>query len=248
MKPFKLLESAIIGLLIGVVISVYILFMTTSGRELGSILNVVSLTNFINTFPEQYQTSIIFNFLFYIFVYTIYIIIFNIVFRLHKKIGIIFFVVLLLLIIGIIFQQINSFKKPVVTQEVEIKQVDLSNLNSVKKYFGEEVFGDLNGDQIDDIAFLIKRNEGDERGDMYYLSASLKIDGGYQGLNLVYIGEKIQIEKLEIQDRVVIVFYKEKSDSQEVLQYRTKVNENLLVEVVEDIPSEEFAEDATSEI
>lgn len=248
MKAFKLFESLIIGLLIGVVISTYILFMNTIGRDIGSILSSISLTNLTYTFPEQYNTSLIFIFLFYIVVYVIYTTLFNFVFRLHKKIGISLSLVLLILIIIAIFQQVDSFKKPLAIKDIQIKTVNSANLQSIKKYFGQEIFGDLNGDQMDDIAFLIKRNEGDDRGDMYYLSVALKIEGGYEGLNLVYIGEKILIEKLEIQDKIIIVSYKENNDLEEILQYKIMVDDKLLVEVVEDVQSKEPLEQETSEI
>lgn len=236
MKTFKLFEASIIGLLVGVVVSIYILFMDTMGRDFGSILNTISLTDSVRYFPVQYQNSIVFNFLFYIFVYILYSIVLTIIFRVSKKAGVGLSIVVIILMVGSVMQQINSFKKPIASEEFIVEPGNLANAQTLKKYFGEEVVGDLNQDQIDDVAFLIKRNEGDERGDMYYLSASLKTPGGYEGLNLMYVGEKILIDALEIKEGIIIVSYKN-LDSSEMLQYKVKLVDNKLVD--EDIEGEE---------
>lgn len=232
MKSFKLIESSIIGLLIGVVVSVYILFMDTAGRDIGNILNKISLTDVISYFPQQYASSIVFNFLFYILVYIVYVVILNILFRMHKKSAIAVSVILFGLCVGSTIQQINAFKKPVALSESVVEVGNFSS-SEVKKYFGEESKGDLNQDQLDDVAFLIKRNEGDERGDMYYLSASLKNNQGYEGLNLMYVGEKIIVDNLTIQEGVVVVSFKE-TDEDEVKTYKAKVENNVLVEIVDE--------------
>lgn len=244
MKTFKLLESAIIGILIGVVVSVYILFMDTIGRDFGTILKTISLTDIVKYFPQNYQNSIVFNFIFYIGVYTIYIILFNILFRIHKKTGIALSAVLIVVIGLSIFQQVQSFKQPLAIENSIVETANLSNSETIKKYFGDEVRGDLNNDNIEDVAFLIRRNEGDERGDMYYLSASLKVNNGYEGLNLIYVGEKIFIDKIEIQEKTIIVSYRVDSDFEEVLQYKARVDEKVLMEI-EEI---EEARDTTEEI
>ena len=233
MKSFKFIESSIIGLLIGVVVSVYILFMDTIGRDFGSILKTISLTHIVEYFPQNYKNSIIINFLFYIVVYTIYVVLFNFLFKIHKKSGIVLSVLLIPLIGISIVQQIDSFKKPLVLENSIVESGSLSANQVIKKYFGDEVKGDLNNDMRDDVAFLIKRNDGDERGDIYYLSASLKTDEGYEGLNLMYIGEKINIDKLEIREGIITVFYKEDIQSEEIVQYKAKVNEKILTQVEE---------------
>lgn len=233
MKSFKLIESSIIGLLIGVTVSVYILFMDIAGRDIGSILKTVSLGNFIQYFPAQYKDSIVVNFLFYILVYILYVVILNFLFRIHKKSAITLSFIIFILCISLTIQQIGAFKKPIVTNEPIVETGGLAS-SEIKKYFGEETKGDLNQDKIEDVAFLIKRNEGDERGDMYYLSASLKINQGYQGLNLIYVGEKITIDSLIIQDNIVILQYKE-NDSDEIKVYKAKLENNILIELKEDV-------------
>jgi hypothetical protein len=233
MKTFKLFESIILGSLIGVVVSAYLLFMDTIGRDFGTILRLISLTDVLQYFPVDYRNSIIFNFLFYIAVYTVYVVLLNFLFRMHKKLGIALSIILMILVASSVFQQIDSFKKPLASENLVVESGSLSNFQTIKKYFGEEIKGDLNNDTIADIAFLIKRNEGDEREDMYYLSASLKINDGYEGLNLLYIGEKVIIEKLEIENGIITVSYKEGAESEEILQYKAKVVEDRLVQVEE---------------
>ncbi|MEN9921618.1 MAG: hypothetical protein RLZZ517_596 [Candidatus Parcubacteria bacterium] len=235
MKSFKLIESSIIGLLIGVVVSVYILFMDTVGRDIGSILKTVSLGDFIKYFPAEYRSSIVFNFLFYIIVYILYVVILNLLFRIHKKLAVVVSIIIVILCTGSAIQQVNAFKKPLAIDEPVVEIGNFSSSN-IKKYFGEETKGDLNQDQVDDVAFLIKRNEGDERGDMYYLSASLKTNQGYGGLNLVYVGEKIIINSLTILEGTIIIEYKE-NDSDEVNIYKAKVENNTLIEIEEDTES-----------
>lgn len=231
MKSFKVIEATIIGSLIGVVVSVYILFMDTSSRDVGSILKTISLNNLLIYLPEQYANSIIFNFFFYIVVYTVYILILNFLFRIHKKIIFIGLFLIFLLSIGISVQQIRAFRSPVATTEIYVPEANISS--EIKKYFGQEVKGDLNNDQIEDIAFLMRRNDGDGMDDMYYLSASLKTNQGYEGLNLKYIGQKINIKNLFIQDGVIGIEYTEE-ESEEIIRYKFKLEDNNLVEFIED--------------
>lgn len=232
MKNFKCIEASIIGLLIGVVVSVYILFMDTTGRDIGNILQTVSLNNLLSYFPIQYKNSIIFTFLFYIVVYMLYTVIFNLLFRMSKKMALAVSIMLFLLGAGSIAQQVNAFKKPIVINDPVVEVANLSS-SEIKKYFGEETRGDLNQDQVEDIAFLIKRNENDERGDMYYLSVSLKTNQGYEGLNLLYIGEKIKIDKLSIEEGIIHIQYIEE-DSEEIMIYKAWVENKILIEIKEE--------------
>jgi hypothetical protein len=240
MKDLKLFEASIIGFFTGIVFSSYILFMSTFGRDIGFILNTVSLTNLIKYFPSQYTNSIVFVFLFYVLVYTVYVILFNFLFRINKKTGIILSLILIILIAGSIFQQVESFKKPMTLENFTMEMPNISNSNpeEITKYFGEEVKGDLNQDTLEDVAFLIKRNDGDERGDIYYLSSSLKNDQGYEGLNLLYVGEKITVKNLEIKDGIITLQYSE-FDSDELKDYKVKVEENKLVEIIENEEEEQ---------
>src|SRR5262245_22885960 len=61
----------------------------------------------------------------------------------------------------------------------------------VTKYFGNEAKGDLNGDSIPDLAFLLTQQSGGS-GTFYYVVVALQgQDGGYLGTNAVLLGDRI---------------------------------------------------------
>lgn len=233
MKSFKIIESIVIGFLIGVVVSVYILFMDTATRDIGTILKTISLNSLISYFPAQYSNSIIFNFLFYICVYVVYAVVLNLLFKIHKKIALTVSTFMFVILVLVIIQQINAFRAPIVKAEPIVETAHLSS--NIKKYFGEEAKGDLNNDQKEDVAFLIKRKEGNNDGDMYYLTASLKTDQGYQGLNLLYLGQRINIESLIIEEGIISVVYKE-FNSEESMVYKVRLEDDMLVEIMDQKP------------
>jgi hypothetical protein len=236
MSKFKFFESAIIGLLIGVVVSYYILFISSTGRFVGDILYSVSLGHIFEMLPLEYKDSIVYNFIFYVVVYMLYVIILNTFFSINKKIKFSLMSLILLLVIGVGFQQKKAFETPIKNQEVAIVEPSLlATSQKMKKYFGEEAHGYLNDDMQEDVAFLVKRNEGDQRGDMYYLSASLKNDDGYIGTNLLYINENIEIKSISIIEKKIVVAYQdfsEKDDSLQEKTYTAHVVDNVLEEVV----------------
>jgi hypothetical protein len=75
------------------------------------------------------------------------------------------------------------------------------------RYFGNEAKGDLNGDGIADIAFLITQTGGGS-GTFYYAVAALQgSDGGYRGTNAILLGDRIAPQTTEIRDGQLIVNY-----------------------------------------
>lgn len=76
----------------------------------------------------------------------------------------------------------------------------------ITKYFGNEATGDLNGDGIPDVAFLITQ-EGGGSGTFYYVVAALKTRTGYKGTNAVLLGDRIAPQTTEIKNGEVIVNY-----------------------------------------
>lgn len=73
-------------------------------------------------------------------------------------------------------------------------------------YFGNEAEGDLNGDGISDIAFILVQNGGGS-GNFVYAVAALKTDTGYVGTNGVLLGDRIAPQSTEIRDGILIVNY-----------------------------------------
>jgi len=59
----------------------------------------------------------------------------------------------------------------------------------ITNYFGNELVTDLNGDGLDDIAFLITQQTGGT-GTFYYLVAALNSEDGYIGSRGYFIGDR----------------------------------------------------------
>ena len=122
-------------------------------------------------------------------------------------------VVLVILIIIGGFQQITGVApaqvvSPVVYSNVATpsKQNKQPILPADQQYFGNEVAGDLNGDGVSDIAFIISRVDPD-RGTLYYLVSSLTTDKGHVGTNLLYLGDKVEPKVISITDGIIGVTY-----------------------------------------
>ena len=82
------------------------------------------------------------------------------------------------------------------------------------KYFGNDAKGDLNGDGIDDVAFLITQNSGGS-GTFYYVAAALQNSaGGYTGTNAMLLGDRIAPQTTEIRDGEIIVNYTDRKPGQ----------------------------------
>ncbi|PIT92069.1 MAG: hypothetical protein COU08_04415 [Candidatus Harrisonbacteria bacterium CG10_big_fil_rev_8_21_14_0_10_42_17] len=88
-----------------------------------------------------------------------------------------------------------------------------STLKTVTQYFGNEAEGDLNGDGVSDIAFLLTQDGGGS-GTFYYVVAALKTDTGYVGTNAVFLGDRITPQTTEVRDGVLIVNYAVRSEDE----------------------------------
>jgi hypothetical protein len=83
----------------------------------------------------------------------------------------------------------------------------------VTNYFGNEAVGDLNGDGIPDVAFLLTQTGGGS-GTFYYVVAALKTPGGYQGTNAIFLGDRIAPQTTQIQNGEVIVNYADRASGE----------------------------------
>ena len=73
------------------------------------------------------------------------------------------------------------------------------------KYFGNEVAGDFDGDNIEDKAFLLTSDNGGS-GTFYYLAVAIQDkDNKYNGLNAIFLGDRIAPQTTEFRDRRIIV-------------------------------------------
>ena len=78
--------------------------------------------------------------------------------------------------------------------------------NITTKYFGNEATGDLNGDGLPDVAFILTQNSGGS-GTFYYVVVALKTVDGYQGTNAVLLGDRVAPQTTEIQSGQLVVNY-----------------------------------------
>lgn len=81
----------------------------------------------------------------------------------------------------------------------------------VTQFFGNVGKGDLNGDGIPDLAFLLTQNSGGS-GTFYYVVGAIQtVSGGYIGTAGVLLGDRIAPQTTEIRDGVVIVNYADRA-------------------------------------
>lgn len=76
-------------------------------------------------------------------------------------------------------------------------------------YFGNEAVGDLNGDGLEDKAFLIVQNS-EGSGTFYYAVASIKTESGYKNTNAFLVGDRIAPQSTNIIAREIHVNYAER--------------------------------------
>jgi hypothetical protein len=91
--------------------------------------------------------------------------------------------------------------------EMELAPGSASKL--VTRYFGNEAFGDLNGDGVDDVAFLLTQTAGGT-GTFYYAVVALKTAGGYHGTNGIFLGDRVAPQTTELRNGQIIVNYAER--------------------------------------
>ncbi len=138
-----------------------------------------------------------------------------------KKLPLILF--LFAVVVGVAYYGINRFSAfgkeyknaPFTIEGSEVRLVDGihsvpitadSTTSIVTRYFGNETFGDLNGDGVDDVAFLVTQSGGGS-GTFYYVVATLKEGGEYHGTNAVFLGDRVAPQPNQIQEGVLFVHY-----------------------------------------
>jgi len=75
-----------------------------------------------------------------------------------------------------------------------------------RHYFGNDVSGDLNGDNIADHAFIVTQS-GSGSGTFFYLVVTLSSQGGFVGTNAVFLGDRIAPNTTFIRNGVITVNY-----------------------------------------
>ncbi|TSC86538.1 MAG: hypothetical protein G01um10148_524 [Parcubacteria group bacterium Gr01-1014_8] len=107
------------------------------------------------------------------------------------------------------------------TYEIDLQPIKLENgraesfvvsdsdAKAITQYFGNDAMGDLNGDGLADVAFLLTQQSGGS-GTFYYVAAAQKAGNGYRGMNAVLLGDRIAPQSTEIHNMQIIVNYAER--------------------------------------
>ena len=95
----------------------------------------------------------------------------------------------------------------------EVEAVSGSASKIVTKYFGNVAAGDLNGDGINDTAFLLTQDGGGS-GTFYYVVVALKTSDGYIGTNAILLGDRIAPQTTEIRNGYLIVNYADRAENE----------------------------------
>lgn len=230
MKKFTILETTILGFFVGVVISAYITFVSTTGGFIGVTLNWISLRPLFNLISVPESQMIVASFLFSVSVYTIYGAFLGFIAkRLSKPSRVI--LPLLVVIVGLaVFEQtINMNTVVAVDDSFQTASVIRAREKTAQQYFGTEATGDLNADGKDDVAFLISRND-DARGMLFYLSSALTTDLGKQGTNLIFLGDGVIPSHLFIAEGVITIEYTTVDSTETQIMY-AQVTDSALEKV-----------------
>jgi len=79
------------------------------------------------------------------------------------------------------------------------------------RIWGEPVIGDIDGDGLDDAAFILTEESGGS-GTFFYITAAIaQNDGGYLGLNAVFLGDRVAMKDISIADEIIVVNYAERT-------------------------------------
>jgi hypothetical protein len=229
MKKLSVFETSILGLFIGVIISTYLTFIINNDGLVGNIISWVSLRPILNLIPATENSTLFISFAFFVLVYFIYGLIIGAIIHYINKPKILI-IPLIILLLGISFEEFNNYSKPV-ARDSKPESYLVSNVVTAvpkkpKQYFGNEATGDLNGDNKDDIAFLIHRDDED-RGTLYYLTAALSTSTGHIGTNLIFLGEKIYPQNISIENGLIDITYTTKTSTTTEKQFAHLKGNNL---------------------
>jgi hypothetical protein len=105
------------------------------------------------------------------------------------------------------------------------------------RYFGNEATGDLNGDGLEDMGFLVTQSGGGS-GTFYYAVAILQRKTGNEGTNAVLLGDRIAPQSTELRNGELIVNFADRRPGEAMttppsvgVSRRLKVENATLVEI-----------------
>src|SRR3989344_6617997 len=87
---------------------------------------------------------------------------------------------------------------------------------TITRYFGNEVKGDLNGDMINDLAFILTQETGGSGTFYYVVGAIQNADNTYEGTHAVLLGDRLAPQTTEMSrnpnhKNVIVVNYADRA-------------------------------------
>jgi hypothetical protein len=90
-------------------------------------------------------------------------------------------------------------------------QIPDSTSKIITRYFGNEIYKDINGDGKEDVVFLLTQETGGS-GVFYYAAPALKTEDGYVGAQALFLGDRIAPQTTESgPGRQVIINYADRA-------------------------------------
>jgi hypothetical protein len=86
----------------------------------------------------------------------------------------------------------------------EIESAPGSASKTTTRYFGNEAYGDIDGDNDNDVAYLITQ-DGGGTGLFYYAVVALRTPTGYKVTNVVLLGDRIAPQTTEIDESAKVL-------------------------------------------
>ncbi len=133
--------------------------------------------------------------------------------------------------------QVNGWPVKLLNGFSETQAAPGSASKITTKYFGNEARADLNGDGLEDIAFLLTQDTGGS-GIFYYVVAALKTSTGYRGTNAILLGDRIAPQTTEFVNGKIIVNFADRKKGEPMttqpsvgISKYLKVEGTILVEV-----------------
>ncbi len=114
-----------------------------------------------------------------------------------------------------------------------------SSATVVTRYFGNEVFKDLNSDGREDVVFLLTQETGGS-GTFFYVVAALNTETGYVGSQAFFLGDRIAPQSTELgPDTQVVVNYADRATDESM---STPPSVGKSVRLLLDVESMKFGE------
>jgi len=98
----------------------------------------------------------------------------------------------------------------------ELEIVPGSASKIITQYFGNEGFGDFNGDGLSDTAFILTQNQGGS-GTFYYMVVALGDSKGCEGTNAVFLGDRVAPQTTKVEGSKIFANYAQRKLSEPIV-------------------------------